>query len=176
MIGIGSGVSNFALIEWATEHTAGMNKQMDEMMAKADDRSDETDAVSKIKEDLSAASPDPEKVIEAKKKLDALLEAHPDLADDLAGLKQSLDFEAGKVAGGAGIDSVGSAYAQYAGADGQWTTALNGVSESLKKDDDQGMLAIQNLNAEIQQAQQMASNLMSSNNQTISALINGIKG
>ena len=117
MIGIGSGISTWDLVAWASQHTAGMNQQMSGMMNDADTRQDEQEAISKIKEQLSAAGSDPTRVEQAKKDLDQLLQDHPELSGDLGGLKSSLDFESQQVASGAQTtDDFKTNYANYSGA------------------------------------------------------------
>jgi hypothetical protein len=57
-----------------------------------------------------------------------------------------------------------------------WTEQMQGVIDKFGKDDQMALLNIQNLNARIQQATQLASNLISSANQAASSIVHNIKG
>lgn len=188
--------ANTDLVAWASQHTEAMGKAMQDAMEGADARQDETEQISKIQASLERAKAEgnPNYITEAKGELDKLFAEHPDmksLLGDLYAQVSDADWKfrtkdgttdyssaksygdaAGSKAWGEAIDTLNASM----GSDGAWTTMLGAANESIKKDDDKGMLTIQNLNAQIQQAQQLASNLISSNDQTAMACVGNIRG
>lgn len=190
-IGTGGYISNEQYLAWMTEHTGELYDQMGQAMDIAGQRTDIQADLATIKNKLqdagTGANGDPEQWAAVRSDMEALLakyEGHPDAAQLHAVLDPMLDqmqFEVLTAAAARKLlaENLNADLDKYRGPSKddvkKWSDRLTETSDTLGKQDQLALIQIQELNSRVNQATQLASNLIASANQTANSLVNNIK-
>jgi hypothetical protein len=185
----GHHINSAEIMAWVAQHSGEMGALVNDSMMEAKDRVDQLKDLSKIKTSLTAAKANCDFGSVASQ-MDAFLKANEgapnfeDLKQQVGAIKDALSFAQGQIKAlkdDTGMDLLAQKTATEAIEQGvvphisEWIATIDGVSEGIKKDDQMGMLSLQEATSQLNQSFQQASNVMQSLHSAAMAVLGNIR-
>jgi hypothetical protein len=174
------GLSTLQIMQWAAEHSGKMAENLQDDMKAANLRQDKIKVLSDLKTSMSDIgnfddSAGRTGLVNLKEEIQRKINENSDLAHVLGPIVTDLDHEIASLDKNGKWDDVKGTIGGYASEGGKWGSALSNEIDDYRKDDEMGMIEIQDQVSKLQQTQQLASNLISVLNETNKSIVGNIR-